>query len=379
MLNITKWFGYAVAFIMMGLGVAVLIGIVPVRQVPSVRYLFGIVLFLIGLYRFFVAYTMGKSRARKTRILPLLFLLWVGIWGCRSSKKAQVIEDTPTTGFLRVGVSEAYASLIRLEAEDFMKLYPDARIEIVPLSTREAFVHLINDSLFAVITDRPLNEEEKQVVLTAKLKFQDVEIAKDALVVIVNLFNDLQNIPQKTVDAIISGKRTDWREISDSGLTGLIRVALTGPNSGVYELLSRRFFAGNKIVYHVPCNTQNEVIQYVATHPLGIGIVSLVALKDTSALRIEKEKVRALDLVAPDSTGKPTVRRLHQANIYLGKYPLHYSVMMYVNPARSRLALGFSGFIASTPGQQKILNWGLVPATQPVRLIQLVTEPLEEM
>jgi len=106
MLNITKWFGYAVAFIMMGLGVAVLIGIVPVRQVPSVRYLFGIVLFLIGLYRFFVAYTMGKSRARKTRILPLLFLLWVGIWGCRSSKKAQVIEDTPTTGFLRVGVSE---------------------------------------------------------------------------------------------------------------------------------------------------------------------------------------------------------------------------------------------------------------------------------
>jgi len=379
MLNITKWFGYAVAFIMMGLGVAVLIGIVPVRQVPSVRYLFGIVLFLIGLYRFFVAYTMGKSRARKTRILPLLFLLWVGIWGCRSSKKAQVIEDTPTTGFLRVGVSEAYASLLRLEAEDFMKLYPDARIEIVPLSTREAFVHLINDSLFAVITDRPLNEEEKQVVLTAKLKFQDVEIAKDALVVIVNLFNDLQNIPQKTVDAIISGKRTDWREISDSGLTGLIRVALTGPNSGVYELLSRRFFAGNKIVYHVPCNTQNEVIQYVATHPLGIGIVSLVALKDTSALRIEKEKVRALDLVAPDSTGKPTVRRLHQANIYLGKYPLHYSVMMYVNPARSRLALGFSGFIASTPGQQKILNWGLVPATQPVRLIQLVTEPLEEM
>lgn len=379
MLNITKWFGYAVAFIMMGLGVAVLIGIVPVRQVPSVRYLFGLVLFLIGVYRFFVAYTMGKSRDRSIRILLLFFLIWGGIFGCRSAKKTQAIEDTPTTGFLRVGVSEAYTSLMRLEAGDFMKLYPKAKIEILPLSTREAFVHLINDSLFAIITDRPLNEEEKQVVAASELKFQDVEIAKDALVVIVNLFNDLQHIPQETVEKILSGSITDWREIPGSGLTGLIRVALTGPNSGVYELLGRRFFTGKRIVYHVACNSQNEVIQYVANHLLAIGIVSLVALKDTSTVRLEKEKVRALDLVAPDSTGTPTLRRLHQANIYLGKYPLHYPVMMYVNPARSRLSLGFSGFIASTPGQQKILNWGLVPATQPVRLIQLVTEPLEEM
>lgn len=379
MLNITKWFGYAVAFIMMGLGVAVLLGIVPVRQIPFVRYLFGIVLFLIGIYRFIIAYTMGKSRGRKTQILPVFFLLWVGFSGCHSDKKAKPIEDTPTTGFLRVGVSEAYTSLMRLEAGDFMKLYPDAKIEILPLPTREAFFYLINDSLFAVITDRPLNEEERQVVLDSELKFQDVEIAKDALVVIVNVFNDLQNLPQETVDAILSGKITDWREIGGSGLTGLIRIALTGPNSGVYELLSRRFLAGKKVIYHVPCNTQNEVIQYVATHPLGIGIVSLVSLKDTSVFRVEKEKVRALDLFAPDSTGRPTLRRLHQANIYLGKYPLHYSVMMYVNPVRSRLSLGFSGFIASTPGQQNILNWGLVPATQPVRLIQLVTEPLEEM
>jgi len=59
--------------------------------------------------------------------------------------------------------------------------------------------------------------------------------------------------------------------------------------------------------------------------------------------------------------------------VYLGKYPLHFPVIMYVRPSRSRLALGFSGFVADVAGQQIVLNRGLVPATTPIRLVQLTS------
>jgi ABC-type phosphate transport system substrate-binding protein len=118
---------------------------------------------------------------------------------------------------------------------------------------------------------------------------------------------------------------------------------------------------------------QNEVVRTVAGRLGAMGFVSLACLKDTSELQVEKLKVRALDILDADSSGAPVVRKLHQANVYLGKYPFHFPVVMYVRGAKSRLALGFSGFVASTQGQQLILTRGLVPATTPVRLVQLTS------
>jgi phosphate transport system substrate-binding protein len=38
------------------------------------------------------------------------------------------------------------------------------------------------------------------------------------------------------------------------------------------------------------------------------------------------------------------------------------------------VAAGFLAFVASAPGQKILLNAGLVPATMPVRLVQITQE-----
>ena len=81
--------------------------------------------------------------------------------------------------------------------------------------------------------------------------------------------------------------------------------------------------------------------------------------------------VRSLAFTGVDSTGQKASYGFYQAYVHLGKYPLNYPVYICLNDSKSALGAGFSAFIASAPGQKIILDWGLVPVTMPVRLVQL--------
>jgi ABC-type phosphate transport system substrate-binding protein len=370
-LNISRTIGYVVSAVLAVLGLAVLTGIVHVQRDPLMRILFGVVLLLYAAYRFVLLRMKPRQRDSNRPAGLLILLLFVGFSGCAKQK---TVEDTPISGVLQVAVSESHSGLMRVEADQFMKLYLDAKITVLAVQTREAFVHLLNDSVDCAVADRSFNVEEERVASESKAVYDSVLIAKDAVVVLVNLFNELERITPETLSSILNGRLTDWRRIPESKLDGPIQVVMTGINSGMYELLDSRFSLIPKgYVPDVSAATQNDVIQTVGKQLGAVGFVSLACFKDTSELQIEKQKVRALDFVETDSTGQKILLKLHQANVYLGKYPLHYPVYMYVHSAQSRLAVGFSGFVASTPGQQLILNRGLVPATTPIRLVQLTS------
>lgn len=369
--NWTRIIGYAAAAMMLLLGLAVLAGFIRMPQGPAVRTVFGVVLLLYAGYRLAVL-RLKPRRRRDDRTRPFIILLIaVGLSSCQKSK---TVEDTVESGTLAIAVSESHAPLMRAQAELFMRLYTKAHITILPMQTRQAAVTLLNDSLPCAVLDRPFNAEEDSVAAQSKFRIDSVVIAKDAIAVVVNLFNDLERITPEGLRAVLEGRITDWSRIPGAGLSGRIQTVSTGINSGAYELLRERFsLIPEGFVPAVRAADQNEVIRTVADRLGGLGFVSLACLKDTSALRVEKQKIRALDMIGADSSGAPVVQKLHQANVYIGKYPLHYPVVMYVCGARSRLALGFSGFIASTQGQQLFLNRGLVPATTPVRLVQLTS------
>lgn len=115
-------------------------------------------------------------------------------------------------------------------------------------------------------------------------------------------------------------------------------------------------------------------MSYVSAHPQAIGFISLACFKNPAnqpTTSAEPSPVRALAIAGTDSVGQTENYKLHQANIYYGKYPLHFPVYIYLHRDKSPLANGFTSFITSGRGQQIILAWGLVPATQPVRIIQL--------
>ena len=116
-----------------------------------------------------------------------------------------------------------------------------------------------------------------------------------------------------------------------------------------------------------------ELIDYVARTPDAIGIIGVNWLSDrndSTGLSFSKEvrlmSVSAADKAMPDNSYKP-----YQAYLYYGDYPLARSIYALLNDPRSALPRGFASFHASDRGQRIILKSGLVPATQPVRVVNI--------
>jgi phosphate transport system substrate-binding protein len=284
-------------------------------------------------------------------------------------------DETATKGRLAVCASESHLELIQAEVDEFTSLYKDAKVDVFGASTREAIVHLLNDSVSVVVVDRMLNAEEERVVQKEKLKLERIEVALDAVAVVVNRLNDAQSISKETLKDILVRAVTDWNQVPGAGLSGPVELVLTGRNSGTYELVKERFFGlSEEIRASVVLPSQKEVLEYVATHPEAVGLVALASLKNPSVQSLGTDSaaaaIRALSFAGRDSTGKSVLFKLHQAHIHLGRYPLSYSVYVY-SRRDSDLAAGFVGFVTGAVGQKIILNWGLVPVTMPVRIVTL--------
>ncbi len=308
-----------------------------------------------------------------TKYLACLVVL-LSVIACH--RQQQKKEETPTSGQLTLCVSESHAALIQWEAGKFDSLYPEANLSVIKTTTREAIVNLLNDSVRAIIVDRALNAEEQRIVAEAEMALKQIRIAEDALALLVHRANAIESITQETFRAILTRKIVDWKELPESKLNGPIALVLTGRNSGAYELLQKHFYSlPQEFIPTIVAESQDQVLEYVGNHVEAIGVVSLACYKHPTTketLQDTSDPVRALAIAGTDSTGQPARFRLHQYNVYLGRYPMHYPVYYYFNTRRSALAAGFGSFLASGPGQNIITKWGLAPATQPVRFIQLI-------
>ncbi len=277
------------------------------------------------------------------------------------------VEKNLKKGELSALVSEPYAVLLQQQAEEFHRLYRETKVVIAATTTREAIVRMLNDTVRVICIERQFNEEERAAFQAAEVGTVETKIAEDALAVLVSQQNPMRNASLATLKDIVSGAKTSWSEVPESKWSGPIELVLTGRNSGTYELLTRHFLklANEPTPAHV-AETSRGVLEYVDSHPQALGIVSSAALQDSLP------NIRVLSLEAADSiaAGRPFVM-LHQANIHRGFYPWHFPVYMYRLQEFTGIALGFTAFVASAPGQKMLLEAKLVPATMPVRIVQL--------
>lgn len=301
--------------------------------------------------------------------LPLWILLV--LVGCGKQPGSDI-----RTGTLRVLATEAYRPLAQQEAEEYHRIYGSTSLEVLGMTTRDAIVHMINDSATCILVDRPLNSEERAAAEQAELRVVETEVARDAVAVLVHSSNKARLLSLETFGGIVTGKVTDWRMVPDSRSGGPIELCLTGRNSGLYELLTRHFFKPAKeVVPSFVAPTQSDVIAYVALHPAAIGLVSFAAWEDTTNAKSRwfKNEVHLLSLESGEGKSRKAVK-LSQNNIYDRTYPLIYSIYIYTSEKSPGVAQGFSTFVASMPGQKIFWDAGLVPKTVPYRVIQLTQE-----
>jgi phosphate transport system substrate-binding protein len=115
------------------------------------------------------------------------------------------------------------------------------------------------------------------------------------------------------------------------------------------------------------------VVEYISHNPKAIGLidVSWISDSDDSTANSFLSSIRVMGISDDSAFYQP-----YQAYIAQEKYPLRRDVVAISREARTGLASGFLAFLASEKGQRIVLKSGLVPATMPIRIIEVNHEPL---
>lgn len=285
--------------------------------------------------------------------------------------------DTYTSGVIAIAADESFRPIVQEEIDVFEGLTPLAGIVPRYVTEVEAVNLLLKDSLRLAITSRRLTPEEMNSFNSRKFFPQEIKIAIDGLALITNPNNPDSLITVNELRSILTGETKRWKELYPSSRLGDIRLVFDNKNSSTVR------FAADSICKGAPLSsdlkalkTNREVIDYVAQTPDAIGIIGVNWLSDrndSTGLSFSRElrlmSVSAAAKATPQNSFKP-----YQAYLYYGDYPLTRSIYALLNDPRSALPWGFASFLASDRGQRIILKSGLVPATQPVRVVNVKDE-----
>jgi ABC-type phosphate transport system substrate-binding protein len=283
--------------------------------------------------------------------------------GCAREPGSRVF----TKGNLSIQVDEAIVPVVTLVVDDFQRQYPEAKIGIHVVQGREAVANFANDSIRIIIAGREFNKEEKDALASAKIEYQEYRVALSAVAVIANKGNRDSTLRVGEVDSMFAGIVTRWHG------KRVIDLAIGNVNSSANEVFRSLVLKGAPFALSAtPFTSSSDLIDYVRKTPGRLGIVNLAWLKGVA----DELSIIALGTpgVSPDSTEPPgKYYSPAQAYVYQNYYPVTAPIFIYSRDYVSDLATGFIAYVTSPPGQRMFLNGGVVPQTQPVRLVQLTS------
>ena len=302
-----------------------------------------------------------------------LIVMLAFISACRHKPK-DGLTDTYTSGVIAIAADESFRPIVQEEIDVFEGLFPLAGIVPRYVTEVEAINLLLKDSLRLAITSRRLTPEE---INSRKFFPQEIKIATDGLALITNRGNPDTLIGVKDLRRILTGEAGQWKDIYPSSRLGDIHLVFDNKNSSTVRFAVDSIAKGAPLSTRVKAlKTNKEVIDYVAHTPDAMGVIGVNWLSDrndTTGLSFSRE-VRVMSVSAADKATPANSYKPYQAYLFYGDYPLARSIYVLLNDPRSALPWGFASFLASDRGQRIILKSGLVPATQPVRVVNIKDE-----
>jgi phosphate transport system substrate-binding protein len=331
----------------------------------------SIVLSVLVRYSFFIpSFTF---MLRITYLLTPLFVVLAALTACGPTRTKDGKEvDTPTSGKIYIGVDEVAKPIIRSTVVTFEDSYPEAKIVSLNIPQEIGFQYLLKDSVRLVVGSRKLTDAEKAVFAERKITPHEYEYAHDAVAVIVHPSNADTLMTLDRLKGILAGESQTWPGRKN---LKIVPVLESGSGANVAFLKERLHLPETMSANLFATGSTEKVIEYVAKTPGAIGFVGVGYLADTDSkeARAFLQTVRVVSISEASVATDENSFAPYQAYIQLKQYPLARMLYIVSGEPRSGLGTGFSAWAMSEKGQRIVLKAGLLPATMPVRLVQLNT------
>lgn len=328
---------------------------------------------------------------RKTYIalLAVAVLMGATFAGCKGKggRKEAPKGNSATTGTLVMACDASFENIIEEEIEVFEFCYPYASVLADYADEKAVIDSVVLGNARVAVASRELTKDQIQYLRERKRVAKTKKIAVDAIAVIVNPDNPIENLSVKELQEILTGSVTRWDELSPTKL-GDIQVIFDHSGSSIVKYMSDSLMEGKKFPANVySANTIPAVFDAVKERKNAIGLVgvSWISTDLKTADMSTEQKFKTLesdDTTTTEFTSEVKVLPIrrnnslvavkpYQAYIFDGSYPLFRSIYMINTGAPGSLANGFFSFVTSFQGQKLIQTTGVLPALVAHRQVQV--------
>jgi phosphate transport system substrate-binding protein len=243
--------------------------------------------------------------------------------GCQRSRAGITVAGSTSV--------EPFAELL---AEEYMMHHPQFHIYVQGGGSTAGIEAVQTHAADIGMSSRSLMSGEKSLYA--------VTIAKDAIAIIVNPKNPIEDLPLDQIRNIFSGTIENWKELG--GPLHPIVLVTREEGSGTRESFQKFMMEKEEISLEALVQDSNGAVrQVVASDPRAIGYISL---------GLVNEQVKALRI----SGVEPSI-----TNIDNGKYRLVRPFLFVFNGEPEGQAKSFLEFVLSPTAQKLLLKEGLVP------------------
>lgn len=302
------------------------------------------------------------------------------------TKGGQVVRSTsPNVAVLACDAS--FQNIMQQEIDVYEYINPQHSVLPLYIDETACVDSLMKGRATVAVLSRELKNTELQFLRTAGRQPHTSRIAVDAIALIVNKDNPLNEITMSELTDVLDGKFTRWHDLWPSPL-GDIRVVFDHQGSSTVRFMRDSLLDGRQLGADVYAQGDNKaVFETVKNNKNAMGVigVSWIAADMSGADMTAEERARALDNEDVTSIGFSDevkvlkVRRddslesyqPYQAYILDGKYPLYRSMYMVNTGYSGTAAHGFYVFVTGWRGQKVIMSTGVLPSTVRPRVVSL--------
>jgi phosphate transport system substrate-binding protein len=316
---------------------------------------------------------MKSSSGNPLKGIPYIITAFALIMTSCLNGGKNTINETPTSGNIKILVDESFKPLLETEVNTFTGIYHYATIKNVYKSEVDVVNDFMNDSARVMVTSRKLTDDQIKYLRDTLIVARTHTFAYDAIALVTNRENIDTLIRYQEVKDIFTGKITSWKDINSKTKLGKIRVIFDNAKSGNIRFFRERFdISGQLSSNFFAVNSNEEVIDFVEKNKDAMGLISVnwISDKDDSTSRSFTKRVNVM-AISQAFMDDNSFYRPQQGFLYDKSYPFVREVYLISRESFAGLGSGFINWACAEQGQRIVLKSGLVPATMPIRLVQI--------
>jgi len=282
-----------------------------------------------------------------------LIALSLLLGACASGSAGQAGGGQPGVTIDNKG-SDTMVNLALAWAEEYQKQHPELRISVTGGGSGIGLAALANQTTNIANASRAVKAEEKAQAVTNGFDLKEFIVARDAIGVIVNPRNPVQQLTLEQISLIYRGKINNWSELGGENrpIVRLSRETNSGTHVYFLETVVRMGNSKDKALFSpdtLLLPSSEGIISEVSSNPNAIGYDGLGYLSAA---------VKTL-AIAP-KPGQPYVLP-SAATVNDKTYSISRDLYMYTHSQPQGIILAYLDWIRSAPAQQIVTQLGFVP------------------